>query len=99
MSVNIICDFDGTIAPEDVTDNLLLAGRHTGITGYAAFGPPGSEAFFRRTLPAGIGLIDAWLPNFGDCLLFTIQEILARGHSAAVVLNTVKACTSTREIV
>lgn len=23
MSVNIICDFDGTIAPEDVTDNLL----------------------------------------------------------------------------
>ncbi len=73
---------------QDVTDNLLLAGRHTGITGYAAFGPPGSEAFFRRMLPAGIGLIDAWLPNFGDCLLFTIQEILARGHSAAVVLNS-----------
>jgi uncharacterized protein len=32
-------------------------------------------------------LIEAWLPNFGDCLHHTIGEILARGHAAAVVLN------------
>jgi len=76
----------------DVADNVLLAARHAashaGIAGYAAYCPPGSEDFFHRVLPAAIGLIDAWLPNFGDCLLHTIGEILARGHGAAVVLNS-----------
>ena len=61
---------------------------HAGIAGYAAYGPPGTEDFFRHTLPAAIGLIDAWLPNFGDCLLHTIGEIFARGHGSAVVLNS-----------
>src|SRR5262245_2027759 len=45
---------------QDVADNVLLASRHAaaeaGIAGYAAFGPPGSEDFFRRTLPQSIGL-------------------------------------------
>jgi rSAM/selenodomain-associated transferase 1 len=77
---------------QDVADNVLLAGRdaarHGGIAGYAAFGPPGSEDFFRRTLPGAIGLIEAWRQNFGDCLLHTIEEIFARGHAGAVVLNS-----------
>lgn len=77
---------------QDVADNVLLAAndaeRHGGIAGYAAYGPPGSEDFFRRTLPGGIGLIEAWRQNFGDCLLHTIEEILARGHASAVVLNS-----------
>lgn len=76
---------------QDVTDNILLAASrappHVGISGYAAFGPPGSEEFFRRHFPACIGLIAAWRPDFGDCLLLTIREILARGHAGAVVLN------------
>ena len=59
----------------DVADNVLLAARHAaphgGIAGYAAFGPTGAEDFFRRTLPGAIGLIGAWLPNFGDCLFHT----------------------------
>jgi rSAM/selenodomain-associated transferase 1 len=79
----------------DVADNVLLAARHfanlaapdSGIAGYAAYGPPGSEEFFHRTLPRAIGLIGAWLPNFGDCLFGTISEIFARGHGSAVVLN------------
>ncbi len=75
----------------DVADNVLLAARHAapdaGIAGYAAFGPTGAEDFFRRTLPAAIGLIEAWLPNFGDCLYHTICELFARGHASAVVLN------------
>ena len=33
-------------------------------------------------------MIAAWLPNFGDCLLHTIEEIFARGHASAVVLNS-----------
>jgi rSAM/selenodomain-associated transferase 1 len=77
---------------QDVADNVLLAARdadrHGGIAGYAAYGPPGSEDFFRRTLPVAIGLIEAWRPNFGDCLLHTIEEIFARGHASAVVLNS-----------
>jgi uncharacterized protein len=77
---------------QDVADNVLLAAgdaeRHGGIAGYAAYGPPGSEDFFRRTLPGGIGLIEAWRQNFGDCLLHTIEQIFARGHASAVVLNS-----------
>ena len=77
---------------QDVADNVLNAAvdaeRHGGIAGYAAYGPPGSEDFFRRTLPGGIGLIEAWRQNFGDCLLHTIEEIFARGHGSAVVLNS-----------
>jgi rSAM/selenodomain-associated transferase 1 len=77
---------------QDVADNVLLAARHSahdaGIAGYAAYGPPGSEEFFRRTLPGTVALIGAWLPNFGDCLFHTVSEILARGHASAIVLNS-----------
>jgi uncharacterized protein len=73
---------------QDIADNLLLAARHAGIAGYAAYAPSGSQDFFHRTLPPEIGLIDACLKNFGDCLLRTIEEILARGHHSAVVLNS-----------
>src|ERR1700758_2200111 len=50
---------------QDVADNVLLAARDADIAGYAAFGPLGSEDFFQRILPPAIGLIEAWLPNFG----------------------------------
>lgn len=76
---------------QDVTGNMLLAASqaapHASIAGYAAYGPPGSEEFFRRHFSPSIGLIEAWLPNFGDCLHHAIGEILARGHASAVVLN------------
>jgi rSAM/selenodomain-associated transferase 1 len=74
----------------DVTDNILLAASRAApgatIAAYAAYGPPGSEDFFRSRFPA-IDLIPAWLPNFGACLLHAIAQMFARGHSAAVVLN------------
>ena len=77
---------------KDVADNVLSAARHAaphgGIAGYAAYGPIGAEDFFRRTLPGAIGLIGAWWPDFGDCLFRTVEEIFARGHDAAVVLNS-----------
>jgi rSAM/selenodomain-associated transferase 1 len=81
-----------TVFLQDVADNLIQAARHApapaAIVGYAAYGPPGSADFFRHILPQSIGLIEAWLPNFGDCLFYTIGEILARGHDSAVVLNS-----------
>jgi uncharacterized protein len=68
--------------------NLLSARSRAAIASYVAFAPAGTEAFFHDTLPSDIGLIDACLPNLGDCLLQTIQEIFAREHAAAVVLNS-----------
>jgi rSAM/selenodomain-associated transferase 1 len=73
---------------QDVVANLVLAGSYAPIAGYVAFAPAGTEEFFHGTLPSDIGLIDASLPNLGDCLLRTIEEIFARGHASAVVLNS-----------
>jgi uncharacterized protein len=76
---------------QDVTENMLIAARRAPpevrIAAYAAYGPAGSEEFFRSRLDAAIELIPAWQQNFGDCLLHAIGEMLRRGHSAAVVLN------------
>jgi rSAM/selenodomain-associated transferase 1 len=73
---------------KDVSANLQAAARVVPIHGYMAFGPPGSENFFRETLPFEIGLIEAWYPNFGDCLFRAISELFAAGHRSAVVLNS-----------
>ena len=81
---------------QDVAANVAAADeqaratatQNASIVGYAAYGPPGSTDFFRKLLPASIGLIEAWLPNFGDCLFHTIGEIFKRGHHSAVVLNS-----------
>jgi len=72
---------------QDIAANLLTAARSAPIDGYMAYGPPGAAGFFRRRLPASIGLIEVWQPDFGDCLYQTIRDLLARGHDAAVVLN------------
>ena len=63
------------------------AGRSS-VKGYMAFGPPGSEAFFADILPASIGRFEAWYPNFGDCLFAAIEQLMGRGHTGAVVLNS-----------
>jgi uncharacterized protein len=75
---------------QDVAANVLAASRQEPIAGYVAYGPPGSRsvAFFRDALPAEFGLLQAWHPNFGDCLFDAIDQMLSRGHSGAVVLNS-----------
>jgi rSAM/selenodomain-associated transferase 1 len=70
----------------DVAGNILAAGRVTPTVAYMAYAPPGAEAFFRDILPE-VGLIEAWFPQFGDCLDGTIAALFARGHASAVVLN------------
>ena len=72
---------------QDVAANLGAAGREAAIATYMAFGPPGSEPFFEHNLPAGIGLVETWFPNFGDCLFKAANELLAAGHASACVLN------------
>jgi hypothetical protein len=73
---------------QDVAANIAAAGRETPISAYMAYGPPGSEPFFRATFPPSVGLIESWHPNFGDCLFVAIEQVLARGHAGAVVLNS-----------
>lgn len=72
----------------DVADNIIAASAHASIAGYLAFGPPGSKSFFRATVPSAIGLIEAWYPNFGDCLFSAASQLMDRGHPGAVVLNS-----------
>jgi uncharacterized protein len=72
---------------KDVAANIIAAGRETEIAGYMAFGPLGSEPFFRDNLPPSIGLIEAWRPDFGDCLFTAIDRMLHL-YGAAVVLNS-----------
>jgi rSAM/selenodomain-associated transferase 1 len=71
----------------DIADNILAASRAASIAGYAAFGPPPARSFFEQNLPLEIGLIDAWYPDFGDCLSATVEQLLARGHRTAVLVN------------
>jgi len=73
---------------KDIAANLLAAGRQTAIAGYMAIGPAGSEEFFKGNMPAEIGLFEASLPNFGDCLFRAVEQVLHRGHRSAVVLNS-----------
>jgi rSAM/selenodomain-associated transferase 1 len=72
----------------DVSANLLAAGRSAGIQGYMAYGPPEARRFFVDVLPTEIGLIEAWFPDFGDCLFKAVADLLAVGHESAVVLNS-----------
>jgi uncharacterized protein len=72
----------------DIADNILAASQRASIAGHMAFGPPESKPFFQAHLPGEIGLIEAWYPNFGDCLFCAIAQLLERGHRSAVVLNS-----------
>jgi rSAM/selenodomain-associated transferase 1 len=75
---------------QDVAANILAAAKHADIAGYMAFGPPGpdSVSFFEQVLAPDIGLFEAWFPNLGDCLFGAVEQLLGRGHAAAVVLNS-----------
>lgn len=72
----------------DIADNILAASAEASIAGYMAFGPSESRPFFRENLPGEIGLIEAWYPDFGDCLYYAVAALLQRGHRDAVVLNS-----------
>jgi rSAM/selenodomain-associated transferase 1 len=84
---------------KDTVGNLLRAGLETQIEPYVAFGPTGSEPFFRACLPARVSLIECSLPSFGDCLDKAIRQLLQRGHAAACVLNADSPSLPTRILV
>ncbi len=73
---------------KDIADNLIAASSIASIAGSMAFGPPGSEAFFRQHIPASIGLHEVWRANLGECLIEALSLQFAAGHGAACVLNS-----------
>ena len=72
----------------DIADNIVAASVQAPIAGYMAFGPPHAKSFFQESMPTDIGLLEAWHPNFGDCLVAAITQLLDQGHRGAVVLNS-----------
>ncbi|MGA0532775.1 TIGR04282 family arsenosugar biosynthesis glycosyltransferase [Hansschlegelia sp. KR7-227] len=73
---------------KDVAANVARSGADRSVATYMAFGPPGSKAFFERELPADIGLMEIWRPNFGDCLWAATETMFELGHASACVLNS-----------
>jgi rSAM/selenodomain-associated transferase 1 len=72
----------------DIAANVLLASRTAPMACHMAFGPPDAAPFFDHHLPTEVGLFEAWLPNFGDCLFHAIGTLLGLGYGAACVLNS-----------
>ena len=72
---------------QDIAGNLLRAGTAARIAPYFAFGPAGSESFFRDHITPQVGLIECSFPDFGDCLFNAISRMLQYGHIGACVLN------------
>src|SRR6266478_8666930 len=72
----------------DIADNILAASAQASIAGYIAYGPAHARPFFQANLPPEIALIEACYPTLGECLDYTIAQLLERGHRAAVVLNS-----------
>jgi len=73
---------------QDIVANIRLAAREVTVEPYVAYGPVGSEAFFREHLAPDVGLLESCLPNFGDCLYLAIDTLLARGFSSVCVINS-----------
>lgn len=73
---------------KDISGNLALAARQVPLARYMAFGPAGSASFFVENLDADVGLLETWLPDFGDCLAYALQSLFDLGYGAACVLNS-----------
>lgn len=69
----------------DAAANMGAAGST--VRGYAAFGPPEARDLF-GFLPAEIGFVEAWHPDFGDTLMAAMTGVLAQGHGAACLINS-----------
>jgi uncharacterized protein len=80
----------------DITENIARAGQSLPIATYVAYAPAGHEALFQGILAEksvllladGTPSMPANVQGFGRCLLHAIESMLARGHEAAIVLNS-----------
>ena len=73
---------------KDVSDNLAKAAQRADIAAYMAYGPPGSTSFFENNFSIDLGLIETWLPGFGDCLFHAASSLLRLGYGSVCLLNS-----------
>jgi rSAM/selenodomain-associated transferase 1 len=71
----------------DVAANILAAARHAPIQGFAAYHPPGSEAFFDELLPDGFKLLPPKEPTIGRSLFHAGQDLFAAGYHSVCLIN------------
>jgi uncharacterized protein len=80
----------------DITENIRAAACEVPVDAWIAYAPAGDENAFDGILAQGTRLLLAdgaietptGVEGFGRCLLHAIQDLLARGYGAAVVLNS-----------
>ena len=73
---------------QDMAAKLECAGEEVAIAPCVAYGPLGSEPFFRSFFPTGFEMMEVWRPNFGECLWLATNSMVEAGHASACVLNS-----------
>jgi len=73
---------------QEIIDNIDAAAREVDVSPWIAYGPAGTEEFFRALLPPRVGLLECAMPNFGDCLTFATETLLGRGYGSVCVINS-----------
>ena len=72
----------------DVARTVESVVRDGDVTGYACYTPLGSESDLRALLPDGFELLLQGEGDLGERFKQAIAELLAAGHSAAILLNS-----------
>jgi len=77
-----------TVFLRDAADNILSAEALANISGWMAYAPAGSAAFFRSHLPQSIGLLETAAATLGECLQYASTSLLGSGHGAVCLINS-----------
>jgi len=77
-----------TVFLRDAAENMLAAAELANVSGWMAYAPAGSEAFFKSHLPESIGLLETVAPSLGECLLRAASSLLRAGHGAVCLVNS-----------
>jgi hypothetical protein len=72
----------------DLARTIAALAKGGGVTGYALYTPLGSEASLRPLLPDGFKLVQQVDSGFGERLLHGTIDLLAAGHSGAILINS-----------
>ena len=72
----------------DLSSTIAAVAKYGGVTGYALYTPRGSEGLLRQLLPESFRLITQIEDDFGKRLLRGVTDLLASGHSGAILINS-----------
>ena len=72
----------------DLARTIAALAENGGVTGYALYTPRGSEASLLSLLPDGFKLMPQVEGGFGERLLHGAIDLLAAGHSGAILINS-----------